>query len=122
MSWFRKSKESQADKDIDLAVLHILNPQFHCSNIAVEIGMASQGSIDHERALIAKYRTWLETQTDKALIKAYKHWFDHFEYNLEGAQKALDTHAREKWEASSRESMKKFNRVAELAKKLPSPR
>jgi hypothetical protein len=105
--------------DIDLAVLHILNPQFTASDVGVEVGSVDRELVTKEFALIDKYRTWLKTQTDPRIIRAYEHWLDFFENNAKEADRAIT--ARQKWAEDCLRRHEEYSRINKFSNTLPRP-
>lgn len=104
----------------DAAVLSILNPQFHCSDVGVEIGSCDASTVERERAIIRKYRTWLATQPHQ-VVASYEHWLSHFEYQCDEAEKAIAKGARQKWLKQRDESIAKHDETLRRARTYPKP-
>lgn len=104
---------------LNLAVLRILNGDFRCSNVAVQMGWATQETVNKELELIRNYREWLKTQTDRKLIEAYDYWLSHFENQIKDAQRAINDGEHEKWQKQYVESREEFRGISELAATLP---
>jgi hypothetical protein len=107
--------------DIDLAVLHILNPQFRANSVGVEIGSVNRELITKEFALIDKYRAWLKTQIDPCIISAYEHWLDFFENNAKEADRAITDGARQKWTEDCLRRHEEYSRIHKFSDSLPRP-
>lgn len=108
-------------KKIDDAVLTFLNPQFKCNSVGVEIGSDVQEDVTQELTLIKKYRGWLKTQTDPDVRAAYKKWLDFYEGQALRAQKALDSGARQRWEARCQRDQEEYDESLRNAEEIPKP-
>lgn len=105
----------------EAGVLIILYPQFHASDVGVELGYINQQTVNQELKRIVEIREWLKSQTDPKLVKAYNGWLDYYERQCHHAQKAIDNHAREKWVAECKQDMINYQRKTKFAATLPAP-
>lgn len=104
------------------AALHELNGHFRCSDVSVEIGVVTQKEVDYEGELIQKYRKWLESQSDKELIKAYKGWLNYFEGRCREAQRAINKGARQRWEEDRMKDERSYSNLREEIRLRNFPR
>ncbi len=113
--------QERTQEDVDAAVIEYLSPLFEVSSVGVEIGRCRQRDVDRERERLRHHRDWLRTQTDPMVIKAYERFLDYFEYRIDGAQKAIDTGAKEKRDAESEKRRKEWDDRTRRGRPIPRP-
>lgn len=109
------------EKDYDNAALNAIYGTIKSIGEIDVICGAGQYQVDHDRATIARYRKWLETQTDPRLIRAYNKLLDFYDGRVNNVENAIKTGVREKWLEKRRQEDVQRRRQDERSNALNLP-